>query len=191
MSGQFEWKWRSSSGGRGFLRGPDSPLSRAYLEDGVISVLAGAVPSGMAPGDGEEFPFTIDPSEPWVLATVHLGHQPGLQPHTAGWRGDPEGRLVHGKGFCRRKTEGHISRFAANHSFGREAWGERGCSRGPAMALGLSLLPSTGAGVSPVHSGAQSQFPFQPSAFSSQGPCTCAVFGRKGRWGLHCSGCHT
>lgn len=127
MSGQCEWEWGSSSGGWG--------LSRAYLEDGVISVLAGAVPCGMAPGDVEEFPFAIDPSEPWVLATVHLGHQPGLQPHTAGWRGDPEGRLVHGKGVCRRKTEGCVSRFAANHSFGRGMVGRGGLLQGPSHGV--------------------------------------------------------
>ena len=43
-------------------------LPQAYLEDGVISILARAVPCGMAPGNVEEFPFPIDPLKPWVLA---------------------------------------------------------------------------------------------------------------------------
>lgn len=84
-------------------RSPGSSPSRAYLENGVVSVLAGAVPCSMAPRDIEEFSFPIDPLKPWILTAVHLGHQPGLQPHTAGWRGSPRGRLVHGKGLCRRK----------------------------------------------------------------------------------------
>lgn len=92
-------------GGGGF-RGPGSTLPNPYLEDGVVSVLAGTMPGGMAPGDVEEFPFPVDPLKSWVLATVHLGHQPGLQPHPAGWRGSPRGWLVHGKGVCRRKQEG-------------------------------------------------------------------------------------
>lgn len=54
----------------------------------------------MAPGDAEEFPLPIDPLQPWVLAAVHLGHEPGLQSHAAGRRGCPGGRLVHGKGVC-------------------------------------------------------------------------------------------
>lgn len=89
--------------GRGCPRGLDSTLSKAYLEDGVVSLLAGPMPCGVAPGDIEEFPFPIDPLKSWVLAAVHLGHQPGLQPHTAGWWGNPRGWLVHGKGLCRRK----------------------------------------------------------------------------------------
>lgn len=162
--------------GRGFLRSPGSPLSGAYLEDGVISVLAGAVPSGMAPGDGEEFPFAIDPLEPWVLAAVHLGHQPGLQPYAAGRRGDPQGRLVHGKGVCRRKTEGRISSCAAGYSFGRGAWGG-GDSRGPATALGLSLPPSTGGWSLSSPSSCSKPVPFPTISFLVTGPCTCAVFG--------------
>lgn len=87
-------------------RGLDSTLYKAYLEDGVVSILAGTMPCGMAPGDIEEFPFPIDPLKSWVLAAVHLGHQPGLQPHTAWWWGNPRGWLVHGKGLCRRKQSG-------------------------------------------------------------------------------------
>lgn len=64
------------------------------------------MPCGMAPGDVEEFPLPVDPLKPWVLAAVHLGHQPGLQPHAAGWRGGSGSRLVHGKGVCMRKPEG-------------------------------------------------------------------------------------
>lgn len=150
---------------------PRQSPSRAYLEDGVISVLAGAVPSGVAPRDGEEFPFAIDPLKPWVLAAVHLGHQPGLQPHAAGRRGSG-GRLVHGKGVCGTKPEGSISRCAGRLLWQR-AWG---CC-GPAKTLGLSLPPRTGGSVSPVPPGAQSQSPFQPQAFLSQGPCLCAVLG--------------
>lgn len=77
--------------GRGSRRSPGGTLSKAYLEDGVVSILAGTVPCGMAPGDIEEFLFPIDPLKPWVLAAVHLGHQPGLQPHTARWWGNPWG----------------------------------------------------------------------------------------------------
>lgn len=80
-----------SSLGRGCPRSPGSTLSMAYLEDGVVSILTGTVPCSMAPGDIEEFLFPVDPLEPWVLAAVHLGHQPGLQPHTAGWCGNPWG----------------------------------------------------------------------------------------------------
>lgn len=83
----------------------------AYLEDGVVAVLAGTVPGGMTPGDVEEFPFPVDPLQPWVLATVHLGHQPGLESHAAGWLGSPGGRLVHGQGDCRAKQGwGSVSR---------------------------------------------------------------------------------
>lgn len=179
LSGQSEiWEWGPLLG-KGCLRGPGSPSSKAHLEDGVISLLAWAVPRGMSPGDVEEFPFAIDPLEPWVLAAVHLGHQPGLQPHTAGRREGSWGRLVHG---LQEKAGQGISRFAAQCSSGRGVWGRSG---GPASGCwGFHFLPAPGAGVSPVPQVLKTKSLFQPSAFLSQGPCTYAVFGDKGRRAL-------
>lgn len=87
----------------GCPRGTGSPLSKAYLKNGIVAILARAVSCSMAPGDVERLPFPVDPLEPWVLATVHLGYQPRLQPHTAGWWETSWGWLVHGKELCRRK----------------------------------------------------------------------------------------
>lgn len=143
-------------------RGPGGMLSNPYLEDGVVSVLAGAMPGGMAPRDVEEFPFPVDPLKPWVLAAVHLGHQPGLQPHPAGWWGSPRGWLVHGRGVCRRKQEG-------------------------AQQISSWTLPAPGGGspegqtVSPLHPGVRGQFSFPNPAFLSQSVSLCFVSGGKGR----------
>ena len=41
----------------------------------------------MFPGDLEAFGVPVQPDEPWVQATIHLGHQPGLQPNSAGVEG--------------------------------------------------------------------------------------------------------
>lgn len=161
--------------GKGCLRGPGSPSSKAHLEDGVISILAWAVPRGMSPGDVEEFPFAIDPLEPWVLAAVHLGHQPGLQPHTAGRREGTWGRLVHG---LQEKAGQGISRFAAQCSSGRGVWGRSG---GPASGCwGFHFLPAPGAGVSPVPPGAQDQVPFPAFSFLVTGSLhLCRVWGQR------------
>lgn len=60
------------------------PLTPSYLEDGVLIFLTGDVPGGMAPGDVETLPLNVYPMETWVLATVHLGDQPGFQANAAG-----------------------------------------------------------------------------------------------------------
>lgn len=153
---------------RGCLRGQGSPSSKAYLEDGVISILAWAVPCGVSPGDVEEFPFTIDPLKPWVLAAVHLGHQPGLQPHTAGRREGTWGRLVHG---LQEKAGRGISRFAAQCSSGSGVWGRSGAQPVAVRALGP--------GVSPVPPGAQGQFPFLAFSFLVTGSLHLCCLGTK------------
>lgn len=63
-----------------------------YLEDGIFLLLLGAVPGGMFPGNLEAFGVPVQPDEPGVQATVHLGHQPGLQPDSARMEGHDLGR---------------------------------------------------------------------------------------------------
>lgn len=58
-----------------------------HLEDGVLLLLLWAVARGVLPWDLEALRFTMQPDEAWVQATVHLGHQPGLQAHSAGVQG--------------------------------------------------------------------------------------------------------
>ena len=126
----------------------------------------------MAPRDVEEFPLPIDPLKPWVLAAVHLGHQPGLESHTAGWRGGPGGRLVHGKGICRSKPEGDIRSSAAGRSLQQED------VQGAKPGICWLPLPLWSAQMLTANS------LFQLSAFWSQGHCICFVFGRWERgWG--------
>lgn len=55
-----------------------------YLENGIFLFLLGAMPGGMFPGNLEAFGVPVQPDEPRVQATIHLGHQPGLQPNPAG-----------------------------------------------------------------------------------------------------------
>lgn len=45
------------------------------------------MPGGMFPGNLEAFGVSVQPDEPRVQATIHLGHQPGLQPNSAGVKG--------------------------------------------------------------------------------------------------------
>lgn len=133
----------SSLLGRGASEVQAVRLSRAYLEDGVISILAGTMPRGMAPGDIEAFLFPIDPLKPRVLAAVHLGHQPGLQPYAAGRRKGSGGRLVHGKAVCQREQRGSTSacQLAVPCSRGRVgAWGGRG------MGWAVRAFPSSSTG---------------------------------------------
>lgn len=128
-----------------------SPPPGAYLEDGIVSVLAGAVPRGMAPGDAEEFPFPIDPLQPWVLAAVHLSHQPRLQSHPAGRRGGPGGRLVHGKGVCGRKRGSLVNRrLADRRALQQEDRRQEYTGVQARDSMAFLFLPALGAGVSPI-----------------------------------------
>lgn len=61
--------------------------SRLYLENGIFLLLLGAMPGGMFPGNLEAFGVSVQPDEPRVQATVHLGYQPGLQPNSSGVEG--------------------------------------------------------------------------------------------------------
>lgn len=58
---------------------PPSPL--AHLEDGVLLLVLGAVPGRVFPGDLEALGLAVQPDQPGVHPTVHLGHQPRLQAH--------------------------------------------------------------------------------------------------------------
>lgn len=126
-----------------------SPPPGAYLEDGIVSVLAGAMPRGVAPRDAEEFPFPVDPLQPWVLAAVHLSHQPRLESHAAGRRGGPGGRLVHGKGVCGRKRGSLVIRRLADRRSHQQKDGVleyTGVQARDSMAF--LFLPALGASVS-------------------------------------------
>lgn len=105
---QGSWKSGQSDVVGSPLLGKGLQRPRAYLEDGVISIMARAVPRGMAPGDVKQFLFPVDPLKPWVLAAVDLGHQPGLQPHAPGRKQGGGGRLVHGTGVWQRE-QGAVS----------------------------------------------------------------------------------
>lgn len=56
--------------------------ARPHLKDGVLLLMLGGVAGGMLPGDLEASDLTVQPHQTRVVATVHLGHKPGLQPHT-------------------------------------------------------------------------------------------------------------
>lgn len=56
-------------------------LSPSHLEDGVLLLVLGAVPGGVFPGDLEALGLAVQPDQPGVHPTVHLGHQPRLQAH--------------------------------------------------------------------------------------------------------------
>lgn len=58
---------------------PSSAL--AHLEDGVLLLVLGAVPSRVLPGDLEALGLAVQPDQPGVHPAVHLRHQPRLQAH--------------------------------------------------------------------------------------------------------------
>lgn len=58
-----------------------------YLKNGIFFFLLGAMPCGMFPGNLEPFGVPVEPDKPRIQPTIHLGHQPGLQPNSAGVEG--------------------------------------------------------------------------------------------------------